>query len=57
MYAELTGDSKKQRIKSLCGNKMYLEYGTRFMDAQPFVRPAYNEQKAKFIRDMNKLTR
>lgn len=35
----------------------YLEYGTRFMDAQPFVRPAYNEQKEKFKRDMDKLVR
>lgn len=35
----------------------YLEYGTRFMDAQPFVRPAYNEQKEKFKKDMQKLVR
>ena len=35
----------------------YLEYGTRFMDAQPFVRPAYTEQKAKFNQDMQKLVR
>lgn len=35
----------------------YLEYGTRFMDAQPFVKPAYTEQKEKFKRDMNKLVR
>lgn len=35
----------------------YLEYGTRFMDAQPFVKPAYDEQKAKFKRDMQKLVR
>ena len=35
----------------------YLEYGTRFMDAQPFVRPAYNEQKEKFKSDMQKLVR
>ena len=35
----------------------YLEYGTRFMDAQPFVRPAYNEQVQKFKRDMQKLVR
>ena len=35
----------------------YLEYGTRFMDAQPFVRPAFNEQKEKFNRDMQKLVR
>ena len=35
----------------------YPEYGTRFMDAQPFVRPGYNEQKEKFKRDMQKLVR
>lgn len=35
----------------------YLEYGTRFMEAQPFVRPAFNEQKKKFENDMKKLTR
>lgn len=33
----------------------YVEYGTRFMDAQPFVRPAFNEQKEKFKSDLNKL--
>ena len=36
---------------------LYLEYGTRFMDAQPFIRPAHNEQKEKFKNDMNKLVR
>lgn len=35
----------------------YLEYGTRFMDAQPFVRPAYSEQKEQFKRDMQKLVK
>lgn len=35
----------------------YLEYGTRFMDAQPFVKPAYEEQQRKFKRDMDKLVR
>lgn len=35
----------------------YLEYGTRFMEAQPFVKPAYDAQKAKFKQDMQKLVR
>ena len=35
----------------------YLEYGTRFMDAQPFAKPAYIEQKAQFEKDMQKLAR
>ena len=35
----------------------YLEYGTRFMDAQPFVKPAHEEQAEKFKRDMDKLVK
>jgi len=33
----------------------YVEYGTRFMDAQPFVRPAFNAQKEIFKKDLGKL--
>jgi|SRR5699024_2119482 len=33
----------------------YLELGTRFMDAQPFVRPSLYEQKNKFISDLKRL--
>lgn len=35
----------------------YLEHGTRKMDAQPFVKPAFDDQKKKFVQDMRKLTR
>lgn len=35
----------------------YLEHGTRFMNAQPFVKPAFDEQKEKFKKDMSKLTK
>nr|DAY68366.1 MAG TPA: type I neck protein [Caudoviricetes sp.] len=33
----------------------YPEYGTRFMSAQPFVRPSFNIQKEIFKRELNKL--
>ncbi|WP_339165373.1 HK97-gp10 family putative phage morphogenesis protein [Siminovitchia sp. FSL W7-1587] len=33
----------------------YLEHGTRFMAAQPFVGPAYHQQKQKFLKDMKRL--
>lgn len=33
----------------------YVEHGTRFMEAEPFCKPAFNEQKEKFISDMKKL--
>lgn len=35
----------------------YLEYGTRFMEAQPFVKPAFEVQKNKFKSDLKKLVR
>ena len=35
----------------------YLEYGTRFMQAQPFVAPALKEQSREFKRDLQKLMR
>ena len=35
----------------------YLEYGTRFMEAQPFVKPAHDVQKKQFKKDMQKLVK
>jgi HK97 gp10 family phage protein len=34
----------------------YVEMGTRYMAAQPYLRPAFLEQKEKFLRDLKKLT-
>ena len=33
----------------------YLEFGTRFMEAQPFVKPAMDEQSKQFESDLRKL--
>lgn len=33
----------------------YVEYGTRFQEEQPFVRPAFEEQKKVFINDLNRI--
>lgn len=33
----------------------YVEYGTRFMEAQPFVRPTFNHMKAVFKGHMDQL--
>lgn len=35
----------------------YVEYGTRFNIAQPFVRPAFMRQKYQFLKDMNRLVK
>lgn len=34
---------------------MYVEYGTRFMSAQPFFRPSLSEQRIQFQKDMQRL--
>lgn len=33
----------------------YVEYGTRFMQAESFIRPTWEEQKGLFKKDLNKL--
>lgn len=33
----------------------YVEYGTRYMDAQPYIRPSYMQQSARFKDDLKKL--
>ena len=35
----------------------YVEFGTRFMNAQPYLKPAYNEQMTKFKQDLSKLVK
>lgn len=54
---EITDGGFAAEVEPTTEYSPYLEYGTRFMEAQPFVGPAYNEQKAKFKRDMERLTR
>ena len=33
----------------------YVEYGTRFMEAQPYIKPALDEQKRIFKNDLEKV--
>lgn len=35
----------------------YVENGTRFQTAQPFVKPAFDVQKKVFLNDMERLTK
>lgn len=54
---EIVDDGLTAEVEPTTEYSPYLEYGTRFMEAQPFVRPALNEQKPIFQRDMRKLVR
>ena len=33
----------------------YVEWGTRYMDAQPYIKPAYLQQSRRFKDDLKKL--
>ena len=35
----------------------YVEWGTRFMEAQPYMRPAYNQESVRFFESIRKLCR
>lgn len=54
---ELSPDGMTVEVGAKTEYAPYLETGTRFMDAQPFVLPAYEEQKPKFFSDMRKIMR
>lgn len=41
-------------VKATADYAPYVEYGTRFMKAQPYMRPAFDRQKDIFIKDIKK---
>lgn len=45
------------RVESMASYSAYVEYGTRFMYAQPFLGPAFHEQKLLFFKDMEALVK
>lgn len=43
------------KIEPTANYASYVEYGTRKMDAQPYVRPAYDKASKEFVERTNKL--
>ena len=54
---ELFPESLAGEVKPGTDYSPYLEYGTRFMEAQPFVKPTRDEQAPIFLKDMQDLIR
>lgn len=48
-------EPKKGEVTYTAEYAGYVEYGTRFSEAQPFLLPAYNEEKEKLKSDLKKL--
>lgn len=54
---DITDGGMTAEVEPLAEYAAYVEYGTRYMNAQPYLKPAFNEQKEKFKQDMRKLVR
>ena len=52
---QLTDNGYTAQVRPTTHYAAYVEWGTRFMTAQPFVRPSYQSQKRKFIDDLKRL--
>lgn len=52
-----TVDGLEVRVKPTAGYAAYVEWGTRFMSSQSFVRPSFYEQEKKFKNDLKRLMR
>lgn len=54
---DITDGGLTAEVEATAEYSGYVEVGTRFMEAQPYLKPAFNEQKIKFKKDMSKLVR
>lgn len=54
---EITDGGYTAEVEPMAEYAGYVEVGTRFMEAQPYLKPAYEEQVKQFKSDMQKLVR
>lgn len=54
---EMKGNGMTAEVEPTVEYAAYVELGTRYMKAQPYLKPAFEEQKTKFRNDMKKSTR
>lgn len=54
---EISANGLTATVEPTADYAAYVEYGTRFMDAQPYLKPAYTEQLAKLKSDLSKLVK
>lgn len=54
---ELSANGLTATVEPTAEYAAYVEFGTRFMNAQPYLKPAYEEQMKKFKQDLSKLVK
>lgn len=55
--ARITDGGLEARVGPTTDYAEYVEHGTRFMEAEPFVKPAFDVQKERFKYSMKKFVR
>lgn len=55
--ADVDTDKLEGRVKYSADYAGYVEKGTRFMDARPYLKPSLNEVKPLFIKDLKRLSK
>lgn len=54
---EFTDGGMSAEVEPTAEYAPYVELGTRFMEAQPYLKPAFEEQSKEFRKDMQKLVK
>lgn len=54
IVASIEDDGMAGIVRTEAEYAEYVELGTRFMEAQPYMKPAFEEQKPKFLRDLKR---
>lgn len=54
---DVSGNGMEATVEPTAEYAAYVEFGTRFMEAQPYLKPAFEEQKKQFEKDLQKLVR
>ena len=54
---DITDSGMAAEVEPTAEDAPYVELGTRFMEAQPYLKPAFDDQKEKFKKDMKKLVK
>lgn len=57
IFLDITDGGMAAEVEPTADYAPYVELGTRFMEAQPYLKPAFDDQKEKFEKDMKKLVK
>lgn len=55
LASDIASGGLSVRVKANANYAPYVEFGTRYMYAQPYMRPAFSKQSTQFKKDMKRI--